>query len=261
METGVRRQSRLRRQVRRAPSRDRPRALGTPSLLAVPVKYRGLVRNIWLRQFCVMKANRRCSMRFHLLVPGGRCDTVMDSPVWSASVCNSRPPFLKSPTSSFFFVSTEMVGWPAAWNASIWALMYSNRAFRSGWFVPSRVLRFACRLKPNRRSNRPTSVWLAVNPRSASAPARWRWLLPTHSSAASGSPQKAGAHARSGTAPVSQNALRCLQCRSWPNASTPPPPIPGPRFDCSDSYQPPKRMTRATPSPSWSAKADHPRLR
>ena len=27
---------------------------------------------------------------------------------------NSRPPFLKSPTSSFFLVSTEMTGWPAA---------------------------------------------------------------------------------------------------------------------------------------------------
>src|ERR1700730_11010862 len=30
---------------------------------------------------------------------------------------NSRPPFLKSPTSSFFFVSTEITGCPAAWNA------------------------------------------------------------------------------------------------------------------------------------------------
>ena len=31
---------------------------------------------------------------------------------------NSRPPFLKSPTSSFFLVSTEMAGWPAAWKAA-----------------------------------------------------------------------------------------------------------------------------------------------
>ena len=32
------------------------------------------------RQFWVMKANRRCSMRFHLLVPGGRWQTVMAMP-------------------------------------------------------------------------------------------------------------------------------------------------------------------------------------
>src|ERR1700730_10096124 len=89
----------------------------------------------------------------------------------------------------FFFVSTEMVGCPAAWNASTCALMYSNWALRSGWLVPSRVFWFACRLKPRRRSNRPTSFWLAVKPRSASARARWRWLLLTHSNAASGSPR------------------------------------------------------------------------
>ena len=29
----------------------------------------------------------------------------------------SRPPFLKSPTFSFFFVSTEITGWSAAMNA------------------------------------------------------------------------------------------------------------------------------------------------
>ena len=29
----------------------------------------------------------------------------------------SVPPFLKLPISSFFFVSTEMTGWPAAWAA------------------------------------------------------------------------------------------------------------------------------------------------
>ncbi len=39
---------------------------------------------------------------------------------------NSRPPFLKSPTSSFFFVSTEITGCPAAWNAFTVALTCSN---------------------------------------------------------------------------------------------------------------------------------------
>src|SRR3954453_4801371 len=101
---------------------------------------------------------------------------------------SSRPPFLKSPTSSFFFVSTEIAGWPAVWQAFTCALMYSNWASRSGWLVPSRVLRLACRLKPSRRSSRPTSFWPAAKPRSVSARARWRWLLLTHSKAASGSP-------------------------------------------------------------------------
>src|SRR4051812_37885011 len=94
-------------------------------------------------------------------------------------------------SSSFFFVSNEIAGWPAVCQAFTRALMYSNWASRSGWFVPSRVLRLACRLKPSRRSSRPTSVWPAVKPRSVSARARWRWLLLTHSKAASGSPRMA----------------------------------------------------------------------
>ena len=42
------------------------------------------------RQFWVMKANSRCSIRFHLLVPGGKWATVTDSPVSSAKPCHSR---------------------------------------------------------------------------------------------------------------------------------------------------------------------------
>src|SRR5215467_3218195 len=42
------------------------------------------------RQFCVMKANSRCSIRFHLLVPGGRWATVMFSPVSLARRWSSR---------------------------------------------------------------------------------------------------------------------------------------------------------------------------
>src|SRR5271167_3814466 len=57
----------------------------------------------------------------------------------------SEPPFLKLPISSFFFVSTEMTGWPAAWAAITCALMCSNCALRSGWLVPSCVLRLTCR--------------------------------------------------------------------------------------------------------------------
>ena len=56
---------------------------------------------------------------------------------------NSRPGFLKSPTNSFFLVSTEMAGSPAVIAALTVTLMYSNWALRSGWLDPSRVLRLA----------------------------------------------------------------------------------------------------------------------
>lgn len=45
--------------------------------------------------------------------------------------------------SSFFFVSTEIAGSPAASAAFTLALMYSNCVLRSGCCVPSRVLRLA----------------------------------------------------------------------------------------------------------------------
>src|SRR3954471_13102200 len=149
---------------------------------------------------------------------------------------SSRPPFLKSPTSSFFFVSTEIAGWPAVWQAFTRALMYSNWASRSGWLVPSRVLRLACRLKPSRRSSRPTSFWPAAKPRSVSARARWRWLLLAHSKAASGSP-------------------RMADCTSSPKASSRPGcvstaglrPPPGRRMRLPRSCRP--RRSSARPRP------------
>src|SRR5262249_41739739 len=36
-----------------------------------------------------MWQNSRCSILFHLLVPGGKCDTCSTSPVSSASPCNA----------------------------------------------------------------------------------------------------------------------------------------------------------------------------
>src|SRR6201987_3871321 len=54
--------------------------------------------------------------------------------------CHSRPPFLNCPTSSFFFVSTEITGWPRCWNRSTLALMNSNCTLRSGCEAPSRGL-------------------------------------------------------------------------------------------------------------------------
>ena len=62
------------------------------------------------------------------------------------SGCHSRPGFLKSPTNSFFFVSTETTGWPRLWKERTCLAMYSNWASRSGWEAPSRVLRLTCRL-------------------------------------------------------------------------------------------------------------------
>ena len=61
--------------------------------------------------------------------------------------CHSCPGFLNSPTNSFFFVSTEITGWPPLdESARTCRLMYSNWALRSGCDVPSRVLRLACKL-------------------------------------------------------------------------------------------------------------------
>src|SRR5260370_28146 len=64
---------------------------------------------------------------------------------FSAFPCGrgSRPAFLKSPTNSFFFVSTEITGCLLAKKRRTLRLMYSNCAFRSGCSPPSVVLRFA----------------------------------------------------------------------------------------------------------------------
>src|SRR6266404_3665536 len=57
----------------------------------------------------------------------------------------SRPLLRKSPTSSFFLVSTEITGCFSARAAATWVLMRLNCASRSGWLSPSLVLRLACR--------------------------------------------------------------------------------------------------------------------
>ncbi len=41
------------------------------------------------RQLMLMKEKRRCSILFHLLVPGGKWQTRIARPVWSASCCSS----------------------------------------------------------------------------------------------------------------------------------------------------------------------------
>src|SRR5215213_5259057 len=76
-----------------------------------------------------------------------------------------RPPFLKSPSFSYFLASTEITGSPAASAVLTLASMKANCASRSGWLNPSWVLALACRLKPSPCSHSPTSVRLI----------RWPW--------------------------------------------------------------------------------------
>src|SRR5260370_13326532 len=59
-----------------------------------------------------------------------------------------RPAFLKSPTNSFFFVSTEITGWPAAWNWRTCAVMWRNWGSPSGFGGASRVFRIGCTRVP-----------------------------------------------------------------------------------------------------------------
>src|SRR5579872_3588381 len=91
--------------------------------------------------------------------------------------CHSWPPFLKSPTSSFFLVSTEITGWPRRWNTRTSPLMCSNWALRSGCDAPSRVLRLPCKLYPAARSRRRTVLSLTGCPWPVNSRAKARVLL------------------------------------------------------------------------------------
>src|SRR6266481_5193761 len=69
--------------------------LCTRSPVLVVVAAMRLTITSWLtrglpRQFCVMKENSRCSILFHLLVPGGRWQTVIVRPSSLARFCSSR---------------------------------------------------------------------------------------------------------------------------------------------------------------------------
>src|SRR3954449_3641348 len=109
---------------------------------------------------------------------------------------HSRPAFLKSPTSSFFLVSTEITGSPAASARVTCALMKANCASRSGWRPPSRVLALACRLKPRSCSSVPTRVRLTRWPWACSSSASRRRLLQVQRSGPSGSPRAVGSSGR-----------------------------------------------------------------
>src|SRR3954447_16182608 len=69
------------------------------------------------RQFWLMNENSRCSILFHLLVPGGRWHTVITKPVSSANCCSStfhkrtRLPLLPPPAA--VISSRSACGYPA----------------------------------------------------------------------------------------------------------------------------------------------------
>ena len=75
------------------------------------------------RQFLLMKENRRCSILFHLLVPGGKWLTAIASPVSSASFCNSsfhsrtRDPLLPPPSAAISSCwACGYFSWPIAYH-------------------------------------------------------------------------------------------------------------------------------------------------
>src|SRR4051795_1479516 len=137
---------------------------------------------------------------------------------------HSRPPFLKSPTSSFFFVSTEITGCCSASAAETLWLMSANCASRSGWLPPSLVLQLACRLNFCCFSSSPTTVWLIRWPRAASSLASRRRLLQVQRSGDIGSPRSLGAtsasRSSSRAASVATSGLRPPPGRRTRSASS-----------------------------------------
>src|SRR6266849_451132 len=105
---------------------------------------------------------------------------------------HARPAFLKSPTNSFFFVSTEITGWPAAWNCRTCAVMWRNWASRSGCGGPSRVLRLACKLYPAALKSSRTSWWLTRWPMLCWVRARVRVLFAVQRRGEFGAPEVVG---------------------------------------------------------------------
>jgi hypothetical protein len=110
----------------------------------------------------LMNEKSRCSILFHLLVPGGKWQTVIGTTQFVGQPLQLHAPQPKPGTIAaarisgheqarglrvpFLLVSTEITGSLVRKNPRTCRLMYSNCAFRSGWLAPSIVLRFAWRL-------------------------------------------------------------------------------------------------------------------
>ena len=58
-------------------------------VLAIKLTMACLLNSGWPRQFWVMKLNKRCSILFHLLVPGGKWQTRSFNSIWSANSCSA----------------------------------------------------------------------------------------------------------------------------------------------------------------------------
>src|SRR3954453_23564149 len=134
---------------------------------------------------------------------------------------SSRPPFLKSPTNSFFLVSTEMTGSLRLKDHFTLALRCSNWALRSGWLAPSLVLRLACKLYPSSWSKSATTWWLTRWRRRLSSAVSLRTLLQVHRRGA------LGVSARGGLQQLLQSRLeRRVQIHGLLSAATCPPNAP-----------------------------------
>ncbi len=147
-----------------------------------------------------MKEDNRCSILFHLLVPGGKWQTEMERPVLSASVCSStfhsrsRDPLLPPPSAvisrpfatgwgrrpscrhqprmhaTAFFVSTEMTGVPFAKARLTCLLIWRNWASRSVC---------SCRSSAAATRDRPASPGRSGVSGRPSRGDRGRWLFAT----------------------------------------------------------------------------------
>ena len=103
------------------------------------------------RQFIAMCENNRCSRTYGMAFPPVVAVAGITKS-WTCTRCGVfagrqvRPAFLNAPTSSFFLVSTEIVGCCCRCARRTRRAMYRNCASRSTCWRPSRVLALPCRL-------------------------------------------------------------------------------------------------------------------
>ncbi len=136
---------------------------------------------------------------------------------------SSPPAFLKSPTSSFFLVSTLIAGSPASRAALTVALICRNCASRSGWEAPSLVFAFACRLYPSCRKSGATERAEISWPWARNSAARLRRLFAVQRNGCSGSPRDSPSSSRSRSA-SSVGSVSVSGLRPAPGRRTRPAP-------------------------------------
>src|SRR5205823_6324484 len=90
------------------------------------------------RQFWLMKEKRRCSILFHLLVPGGRWLTMMSMPNSLASFCSSRFHSRRRPEQpgSGYSLPRDRAGYCAGALCRFWSDPGSREAVRTAWPEP-----------------------------------------------------------------------------------------------------------------------------